>query len=174
MGEGGQGGEEPAAAAGSPPLPVRGSGKRERGDRGVRARLAAAASIALAVGAAGGFFFGRSFQPSDSAVNVAVAELAPIEEGVRTAAKDVDLPKDSEELLLVLGLPEDVDFPDYSAEILNAGGARVWEREGLRPTALGTLHLSFRRGVLAPGTYRVHLDGPEGPVATYELRLVAE
>jgi hypothetical protein len=141
----------------------------------LKLQLAAAASLALVVGAVGGFFLGRAFRPSDSAVNVAVAELAPVEEGARAGARDVELPRDSEELLLVLGLPADADFPKYRAEILNAGGARVWAREGLRPTPLGTLHLSFRRGALAPGMYRVRLYAQaKTPVAAYDLRLVAE
>jgi hypothetical protein len=142
----------------------------------VRALWAAAALLALALGWVGGFFTGRASRTPvpDSAVNVAVAELPPVGEGARAAATVVDLPSGSEELLLALALPEEGEFPDYSAEILNEAGARVWNRQGLRPTPLGTLHLAFRRGALAPGVYRVRIEGPEGPVAIYELRLVEE
>lgn len=141
-------------------------------------RLAAAASILLAVGWVAGFLTGRAAQVPrpDSAVNVAIAELEPVEEGARSSPAKVELAARSEELVLVLGLADEGDFPDYEAEILDAAGARRWARQGLRPTPLGTFHLAFRRGALPPGTVGVHLYGRRGErrtlLATYSLRLI--
>jgi anti-sigma factor RsiW len=143
-------------------------------------RLAAAALAALALGWAAGFMAGRgSRHRSDSAVNVQIAELAPAGEGgLRSAASAVEMPAGAEELVLILGAPAPQErvFPDYEAEVVDAAGVRVWSRQGLRPTSLGTFHLSFRRGALAPGRYRIHLFGRAGPgrmlVTTYDLRLL--
>lgn len=144
-------------------------------------KLAAAALVILAAGWIGGFLVGRSAsvpQPQ-AAVNVAIAELAPLEDAARSAPAAVELPARSEELVLVLGLPDGADegrFADYRAELVDANGARLWSRPGLRPTSLGTFHLAFRRGALAPGTYQIHLYGQEGErgtlLATYGLRLL--
>lgn len=126
--------------------------------------LAAAASAALAVGLGNGFLAGRASRDSApvSAINVAISELRPIEEGGdRAAASAVDLPKDAEELVLVLGLDDAGELAAYEAEIRDAQGARVWSRKGLQPTPLGTFQLSFRRGVLKPGQYRIDLFGRE-------------
>lgn len=140
-------------------------------------RLAAAAVLALAAGAAG-FLAGRATRDlPGSAVNVEIAQLPPVDEGgARSAAVEVELPGDAEELVLVLGAPDGEGFPDYQAEVVDEQGARVWARQGLRPTPFGTFNLAFRRGALGPGRYRLHLTGRDGgsttPVATYELRLV--
>lgn len=143
-------------------------------------RLAAAALVAVTLGWAAGFLAGRgSRHRSDSAVNIQLAELAPAGQGgLRSAATAVEMPASAEELVLILGAPtpQEREFPDYEAEMVDAAGLRVWSRQGLRPTSLGTFHLSFRRGALAPGSYRVHLFGRAGPgrtlVTTYDLRLL--
>ncbi len=143
--------------------------------------LAAAASVALAAGLGGGFLAGRTSRnpvPA-SAINVAIAELRPVEEGGnRAAASPVELPQDAEDLVLVLGLADAGDFPDYEAEIVDTQGVRVWFRGGLQPTQLGNFQLSFRRGVLGPGQYRIDLfarqqgEGAERRLlARYELRI---
>ena len=138
-------------------------------------RLAAAAGLVLAVGWAGGFLAGRaSHDRPGSAVNVDIVELPPEKEGAdRSPANAVELP--AEELVLILGAPEESGFSDYEAHILDEQGSPVWARTGLHPRPLGTFHLSFQRGVLKPGTYRIHLFGKDGehrkPLAIYELRL---
>lgn len=141
--------------------------------------LAAAASVALAAGL-GGFLAGRAAHDPvpTSAINVAIAELRPIEEGGdRAASSAVDLPEDAEDLVLVLGLDDPGDFPGYQAEIVDAQGVPVWSRDGLHPTSLGNFHLSFRRSTLPPGQYRIDLSGLDkagrkSRIATYELRLL--
>lgn len=139
-------------------------------------QLAAAAVVALAIG----FFAGRGSRPDlpGTAVNVAIAELAPVEEGGDRSVSEVEVPDASEEVVLVLGLLDAREFADYGAEVLTPDGARLWSGEGLRPSPLGTFHLAFRRDALPPGTYRIHLYGREGgrktPLATYDLRLVRD
>ncbi len=138
-------------------------------------RLAAAAVLALAAGWAGGFLTGRaSHDRPGSAVNIDIVELTPEKEGGdRSPAAAVEMP--AEELVLILGAPEEGGFANYEARIVDAQGSPVWSRTGLHPTPLGTFHLSFQRGALQPGTYGILLFGQEGkrrkPVATYELRL---
>ncbi len=137
--------------------------------------FAAAALLALAVG----FFAGRASRPPApaGALNVTVAELEAPDGGTRSVSQ-VEVPDVSEELLLVLGAPAGRTFPDYGAEILRSEGAPLWSRQGLRPTELGTFHLSFLRDFLPPGSYEVRLFGREGGsetlLATYELRLVED
>jgi hypothetical protein len=143
--------------------------------------LAAAASVALAVGLGGGYLAGRaSLDPApDSSINVTIADLLPVEDGGDRAARpsaNVELAEDSEELMLILNADDPGEFSGYSAEILDAQGARVWSREGLQPTKVGTFQISFRRNVLLPGTYRIDLFGTNGEerrlLARYEVRIV--
>lgn len=141
--------------------------------------LAAAASAALAAGLGSGYVAGRasSVPVPASAINVAIAELRPIEEGGdRGASSAVDLSEEAEDLVLILGLDDIGHFATYKAEIVNAQGAQVWSREGLHPTPLETFQLSFRRNVLKPGEYQVELYGLDTAsrptkLATYDLRL---
>jgi hypothetical protein len=87
------------------------------------------------------------------------------------------MPESSEELVLVLATPVQKDYSLYEAEIVDSKGARVWAREGLRPTALGTFQVSFRAGALQAGPQSLRLFGRDGKIrtliASYELRLVA-
>jgi hypothetical protein len=141
-------------------------------------RLAAAALIGLGVGWIAGFSGHSWLDRPGSAINTQIEELTPSggNGGVRSAASPLTLQETSEELLLVLGARtgEERDFPRYEVEIEDPAGRRVWSRNGLRPTALGTFHLSFRRGVLPPGSYTIALYGGtrEGRtlLATYALR----
>jgi hypothetical protein len=145
-------------------------------------RLAAAILMGLAIGGIAGFLGGRASRDQSSgagsAINVRIApELAPEGEGESRAAPSIlEMPEGAEELVLVLRLPAQRDFSDYEAEIVDGQGVRVWEREGLRPTEMGTFQVSFRAGTLKPGPLRVRLYGREGKgrtlIATYEVRLV--
>lgn len=168
-----------------PPEPVRAAprvetGVRRRWYRSPFLKLAAAALIGLAVGWAAGFLGSRPAREHapgpESAINVKIAELVPAEEGVtRSAPAPLEMPEGSEELVLVLGTPVQKDYPVYEAEVVDSKGQRVWTREGLRPTALGTFQVSFRAGALRPGLLRLRLFGRDGKartlIAGYELRL---
>lgn len=156
----------------SPAPPPRERGELSRTSSALK--IAAAALLSLGVG----FLAGRASRPElpEGAVNVAIAELAPVEEGGVRAASEVELAQDSEGLVLVLGLLDHREYPDYEVEILDPDGVPRWSRQGLRPTSMGTFHLAFRRDTLPRGTYQIHLFGREGerktPLATYDLRLV--
>jgi hypothetical protein len=141
-------------------------------------RLAAAALVGLAVGWAAGFA-GHSWRGFPGpAINVQIEELAPSgsEDGIRSSESWRTLPEGIEELVLVLGARggEERDFPQYEVEVADLAGRRVWARKGLRPTPLGTFHLSFHRGDLPPGSYRIDLYGSAGKgrtlLASYALR----
>jgi len=140
-------------------------------------RLAAAALAILAVGGIAGFLGGRASRvPKESAINVRIAEIAPREEsGSRAAPVPLEMPEESEELVLVLGTESQKDFSAYEAEIVDSRGTRIWERTGLHPTSLGTFQVSFRQDALEPGSLRLHLFGREGGIrtliATYDLRV---
>lgn len=142
-------------------------------------RLAAAILVGLAIGGIAGFLGGRASRDlPESAINVRIAaELAPEGEGEsRAVPAPLEMPEDAEELVLVLRIPAQKDFPAYEAEIVDSQGVRVWAREGLHPTAVGTLQVSFRAGALAPGRLRIRLFGGEGEgrtmIASYAIRLV--
>lgn len=176
----------PSQSPAVPPAPVLRheprAARAPQASHGYPARgLAAAASIALAVGLGGGFLAGRaSHAPDpDSSINVTIAELLPVEDGGDRAAgpsANVELTEDSEELMLILNADDPGEFSGYSAEIVDAQGARVWSRDRLQPTKVGTFQVSFRRNVLPPGTYRVDLFGQDGAdrrlLARYEVRIV--
>ncbi len=141
-------------------------------------RVAAAAVVVLAAGWTAGYLMGgRATAPKpEAAVNVAIAELAPLEDATRSAAATVELPARAEELVLVLGVADEGSFPDYGVEILDAAGRPLSARQGLRPTELGTFHLAFGRGALPAGVYQIRLLGRNGEqdtlLATYGLRLL--
>jgi len=147
-------------------------------------RLAATALFGLGVGWAAGFSAHSWRGRPGPAINAQIEELAPSvgDGGVRSAASWVTWREASEELVLVLGARtgEERDFARYEVEVEDPAGRRVWSRHGLRPTALGTFHLSFRRGDLPPGSYKIALYGGTGGasgtrksrtlLATYALR----
>ncbi len=174
--------EKPPLPQALTPLPLsprgrEGKEKTEKASGGAfPLRLAAAALVGVAVGSVAGFF-GASKEAPESAINVEIEELAPKEDGGSRAAETVlEMPEGSEELVLVLSTQAQEDFSDYEVEILDSQGARIWWRQGLRPTELGTFQVSFRQGVLKPGRLRVRLFGREGEVrrlvGTYEVNLV--
>ncbi len=142
--------------------------------------FAAAAVLGLVIGWAARSRVPAVHDRSGSAINVSVVELTPIGgEGLRSAPSPVEVGEGAEELVLVLGAPprEPPGMRGYQAELVDAGGQRVWSRQGLRPTALGTFLIAFRRGALDPGTYRLRLFGSDGEKRTlltsYDLRLLA-
>lgn len=149
-------------------------------------RLPAAAALLLSACLAS-YLAGRAAEPAPErrltpALNVTIAELAPIEEdGVRAPAENVEMLAGSEGLLLILTSPEIEESTAYAAEILDSQGLLLWSGGGLRPTAFGTFQLSFPRESLAPGTYRINLFGQEEsgsiadrePLASYELRVTS-
>jgi hypothetical protein len=143
------------------------------------ARLAAALIAGIMVGWSAGRD-GRENQEVSSrpAINTLSMELSPEGAGQRSAPEVIEQPADSEALVLSLGSDgrEERDFLSYEAEGFDGSGRRVWAREGLQPTAAGTFVLSFPRGAMKPGTYRIDLYGRDRGerqlLATYPLRLL--
>jgi anti-sigma factor RsiW len=114
---------------------------------------------------------------SGPAINPLVIEISPDSAGLRSAPEVIELPADSEALVLTLGSDgrDERDFPSYEAEGFDESGRQVWKREGLRPTAIGTFGLSFSREAIKPG-YRIDLYGRDRGerqlLATYSLKLL--
>lgn len=150
--------------------------------RAIPWQLAAAAVVLLCTGLLTGYFAGRSSRPAPDAalsasLNPTVAQLEPLDEqeSLRAPAAPIELPDESDELLLVLVLPGTREYPAYAAEILDQEGAMLWSGGGLRPTSEGTVRISFRSRAFPPGTYQIHLfglDGREQAVGTYALRVL--
>ena len=142
---------------------------------------AAAALLLLSIGLGTGYLAGRASrstpEPAGPARNVQIAELEPVTgDGFRASAAPVELPEGSEALVLVLALPGTDGFSGYAAEVLDQDGTRRWSGDGLVPSSLGTIQVSFPREVFAPGIYRIDLfgldeSGGRRRVAGYELRL---
>lgn len=134
--------------------------------------LAAAALVGLAVG----WGLGTGREGAGPAITT-LAELSPVD-GVRAAATDVELPQESEALVLILGSDgrDERDYPAYEVEIRDASGRPVWSRQGLRQDSAGTVSLSFPRGFLRPGRYQIDLQGRDGGerthLATYDFRFL--
>lgn len=61
-------------------------------------------------------------------------------------------------IVLSFELPP-ADAASYRATLLDARGQTVWKGEGLRPTASDTLVLGLYSDLLAPGAYRLVLEG---------------
>jgi hypothetical protein len=159
------------------PRPLSPGGREGRKKGGGFALRLAAMLACLALGGAAGYFGGRASRVvPGSAINVKITELTPEEEANRGAPAVLEMPEGAEELVLVLVTRAQEDFSEYEAEVLDAKGARIWSRRGLRPTAMGTFQVSFRQGALPAGPLRVRLFGRDGGtrrlVGRYEVRLV--
>lgn len=61
-------------------------------------------------------------------------------------------------IVLSFELPP-ADVESYRATLLDARGRTVWNGDGLRPTASDTLVLGLYSDLLAPGSYRLVLEG---------------
>lgn len=73
-------------------------------------------------------------------------------------------------IVLELELPA-ADSTAWRATLRDARGRTVWRGEGLRPTARDTVVLGIYSDQLAPGAYRIVLEGvpPQGGVAPVEI-----
>ncbi|HYL05193.1 MAG TPA: hypothetical protein VE075_04085 [Thermoanaerobaculia bacterium] len=57
----------------------------------------------------------------------------------------------------------------YRAALVDSRGRTVWSGGGFRPTANDTLALGLYSTLLAPGAYRLVLDGPAGAPERSEI-----
>lgn len=170
-------------------LPKPAPASADRRDRPIHGypiwRLAAAAVLLLTVGLAAGYLAGRGSRSApdaevEPALNVTIAELAPAEDqegSLRAPTAPIEMTPESEELLLILRLPETRPFVSYAAEIHDREGRRLWSGGGLHLTPQGTFHLSFPRDAFVAGTCRIDLfgvdrEGRKTRVASYELQVL--
>jgi hypothetical protein len=81
------------------------------------------------------------------------------------AAPAVALPPAAAWLVVSLE-PSDPGFPRYRVTLAGPGGAALWQGDDLVPTAAGLLSLSLPRTLLAPGDFRLRVEGlPNGRAA---------
>lgn len=90
-------------------------------------------------------------------INAAVYSLGLVRGEDETAANVIDLGPTPEWIVLSLELP-DSRRDTYKATLLDAGGAVVWQGDGLRPTASDTLNVLVYSDLLRPGSYRMGLQ----------------
>lgn len=164
------------------PVPVAVTADRPVFGRLIPWQTVAAAILFMALGQLIGYALGRASRtvpesPVSPARNVTIAELEPLAEGgFRSSVAPVELPATSEAVVLILALPGTEEFSGYEAEILDQNGTRRWSGDGLVPSSLGTIQVSFPRAAFAPGVYGVDLFGVDRAgrtkkVARYELRV---
>lgn len=114
-------------------------------------------------------------------LNLYLADLVPPAASIeRTEGSEQRLavPPEADHLLLLLNLADPRTYPEYEAEILGAGGGRVWRRRGLARSPDGHFTLELPRGFLPAGSYRLRLYGLAGgrrePVVDYDFGIVYE
>jgi hypothetical protein len=113
-------------------------------------------------------------------VNLAVAELSPVGEGVRRSGggEAVSLPPEADRLVLVLALADAREYPAYRLLLEGVDGETSWTTDALRRFPDGTFRVLLPRHLLTSGRYRIEVAGlaPAGPVtvARYELALEVE
>lgn len=94
-------------------------------------------------------------------VNTALFSLGLVRSAEAAAANRVELGSDPEWIVLSLELPA-VEHTTYRATLVDAGGATLWQGDGLEPTASDTLTISLYSTLLEPGDYTLRLEGVQG------------
>lgn len=89
-------------------------------------------------------------------VNTAVVSLGVVR-GMSDAG-EVELGPDPEWIVLSLELPA-ADHATYRATLFDSAGRKVWQGNGLLPTASDTLNVLVYSDLLKPGEYRLSLEG---------------
>lgn len=114
-------------------------------------------------------------------LNLYLADLVPPAASIeRTEGGEqlLAVPPEADHLLLLLNLADPRSYPEYEAEILGAGGDRIWHRRGLARSPDGHFTLELPRGFLPEGSYRLRLYGLAGgqrePVVDYDFGIVYE
>ncbi len=116
--------------------------------------------------------------PATPQINVAVIDLLPSTAVVRgeNERSVANVPADAEAVTLIINVEEAAVYPEYGAELVDAGGKAVFNVRGLRLSAHDTFTLHVPRGMLDPGTYQVRLYGVRHgvrlPIESYPLRFL--
>ncbi|HEX6900794.1 MAG TPA: zf-HC2 domain-containing protein [Thermoanaerobaculia bacterium] len=95
-------------------------------------------------------------------VNAPVVDLYAGTVRGETSAPVPSIPPDMEVFTVVLNPAGHRSEDGYRLEIARQGGAVVWNGEGLKPNAFGSLSLTLSRRLLPPGDYRFRLFGRTG------------
>jgi len=107
--------------------------------------------------------------------NLPVVPLTPVRGAGGGPVRTVELPEKPGWIALWVE-PGDADFPAYRATLRTAQGAVVFQASRLALNDLGALLVTVHSTSLAPGSYRLDLDGlpPAGapvPVGRFTLRI---
>lgn len=99
-------------------------------------------------------------------VNVPILALSLVRSGSgeEEPAPSLRLPPEAAWAVVSLE-PSDPGFPAYRATLRTSGGSVRWQGGGLTPAPSGLLSLTLPRSLLAPGGYRLEIEGEpaEGP-----------
>ena len=106
-------------------------------------------------------------------VNLPVLPLTPVRGSLEGPVRTLVLPREPGWIAL-WAEPGDTGFPAYRATLRTAQGAVVFQASDLALNDLGALLLTVHSTTLAPGSYRLDLDGPSmrktnGPDATSNI-----
>jgi hypothetical protein len=91
-------------------------------------------------------------------VNVPVLPLTSVRGGADGPVRTLALPREPGWLALWLE-PDDTGWPAYRATLRDARGAEVFQAAGLALNDLGALLITVHSTSLAPGDYRLEVDG---------------
>ncbi len=110
-------------------------------------------------------------------VNLPVLPLTPVRGSLEGPTRTLALPAEPGWIALWVE-PGDTGFPAYRITLRSAGGAEVFQAKDLELNDLGALLVTLHSSSLAPGDYRLEIDGlPRGaaPAAAgrFSLRIVA-
>ena len=100
--------------------------------------------------------------------NVLVFDLYPAD-ATRSSSSDVatmNVPAGANLITLILNIAAEHEYRDYSVDVLDQSGTRIWQGERLRKTAFGNFTLMVPRLFLPEGRYRIQLRGVGGGQAT--------
>jgi anti-sigma factor RsiW len=100
--------------------------------------------------------------------NVLVFDLYPAD-ATRSSSSDVatmNVPAGANLITLILNIAAEHEYRDYSVDVLDQSGTRIWQGERLRKTAFGNFTLMVPRRFLPEGRYRIQLRGVGGGQAT--------
>lgn len=112
-------------------------------------------------------------------INLPIYTLAAVrggEDAGRDPVNRIPLSDTTGSIILNLELAT-IDFPSYRASLRAEGGQEIWQAGGLRPDSRDSLTLLLPSSMLAPGIYRLTIEGmKEGgqgfAVAAYPFRVV--
>jgi hypothetical protein len=100
--------------------------------------------------------------------NVHVFDLYPAD-ATRSSSSDattMNVPPGANLITVILNTAAEHEYRDYSVDVLDQSGTRIWQGERLRKTAFGNFTLMVPRRFLPTGRYRIQLRGVGGGQAT--------